>query len=176
MRSSPSLLVVVIALAAACGSPAPTVIGTPAATGSAAVSAAPPSESNVPTSAPSAPTSAEPTLPTDTALPSPTLPPIGIIGVECLTGQTVSLHVWITTEAGIPSYALWSTWGGGGDTTRSFPTPYTTHIDEVVEFTHALKDPEPGRIHEFGLAVTLVGVPDPIIVYAMEPENRCPGH
>ena len=117
-----------------------------------------------------------PTTPDGSPIPSQTQPPIAITEVECLGAQTVRLHISITAEAGIPTYAVWSTWGGGGDTARSFPTPYTNHIDEEIEFTHAIKDPEPGRIHQFGLAVTVVGIADPIIVYAVEPENRCPGH
>lgn len=178
LRSRPSLLALAAIILVACGGPTPdatgsadpfrpTPIGTPPPVGTTASSTAP-------TPAPTAAATA--TIPAGSDAPSPTLPAIGIIGVECLVGRTVRLHVSITAEAGIPPYALWSTWGGGGDTTRSFPAPYTTQIDEFVEFTHAIDDPVPDRIHEFGLAVTLVGVPDPIITYAIEPGNRCPGH
>ncbi len=170
-RSPAWLLACVGILVVACG--------TPVATTGPAITAPTPPPPSVPVLAtppgPSEPPASS-LAPGETAAPSPTLPPIGIVGVECLAGQTVRLHVSITAEAGIPTYALWSTWGGGGDTTRSFPAPYATHIDELVEFTHASKDPEADRIHQFGLAVSLVGVADPIITYAIEPENRCPGH
>jgi hypothetical protein len=158
-------------IVAACGGPASSPTGTIAAP---AASASPAPTAPTATAAPiatSAPTTAATPFPT----PTPEPPPIAITEVECLSGQTVRLHVSITDERGIVSYQLWSTWGGGGDTTRSFPTPYQDHIDESVQFTHAIVDPEP-RIHQFGLAVTLAGVAEPIIVYAIEPENRCPGH
>ncbi len=127
----------------------------------------------VETPAPTAEPTAEPTA-VPTATPEPA--PISITDVECLTGLTVRFHVHIATEQGIEKYQLWSTWGGGGNSDVTLSDPLPHEIDEDVEFTHVQVDPEPGRIHQFGLAVTLEGATDPIIVYAFEPDNRCPGH
>jgi hypothetical protein len=173
MRSRTSLLATIVLLVGACG-------GSPGASSSAPAGATAPGTAPGPTASPAPterrPATAAPTGATaETPTPTSTPPPIGIIGVECLGGQTVRLHVSITDARGVTSYQVWSTWGGGGETTRSFPTPYPTHIDERIELTHALVDPEP-RVHQFGLAVTLVGLPDPILTYATEPDSRCPGH
>lgn len=111
-----------------------------------------------------------------TLAPTPTAAPIALTDVEFLTGLTTRIRVLITSALPIESYQVWSTWGGGGEITKSFPAPLPTQVDEIVEFTHAMVDPEPNRIHQFGLAVTQTGVADPIIVYAFEPGDRCPGH
>jgi hypothetical protein len=161
-----AVMAVLLLAVAACSNPAASPIGT--VPGVAATATA-------------APTSAVATAgPVATALatlaPTPEPPPIAITSVECLDGQTVRLTVHIQDDRGVVSYEVWSTWGGGGQTTRSFPTPYRKLVDETLEFTHALVDPEPGRIHQFGLAVTLAGVAEPILTYEIEPGNRCPGH
>lgn len=170
-----TILAVALAAVAACGGPvvSPGVSAPPAgATTSPAPVTAPPA--TAPAASPSSTSPAGSGAPaTD---PPPSVAPIAIALVECLQGQTVRLTVHIEHEAGIVSYQVWSTWGGGGETTRSFPTPYRTVIDETLEFTHALIDPEPERIHQFGLAVTVAGIADPILTYQVEPGNRCPGH
>jgi len=65
--------------------------------------------------------------------------------------------------------------GWRGDINEEFSAPLPMEIDETVEFTHALVDPEP-RVHQFGLVAQMVGIADPIITYEIDPNNRCPGH
>ena len=108
--------------------------------------------------------------------PAPTAAPVSIGKVECLADLTVRIHIQIASETGIVSYQVWSTWGGGGDTQRVFTTPLPDHVDEVIEFSHVMVDPEASRIHQFGLSVVMSGVAVPILTYALEPDGRCPGH
>jgi hypothetical protein len=127
------------------------------------------------------PTGEPPTAPPPTAAPAtpepqPSLAPIRIDDVECLTGLTVRMHLRATVDGTIDSYDVWSTWGGGGASKEVFSAPLPSSIDRVIEFTHTLVDPIATRIHQFGFAVTVTGVTDPIIVYAFEPDGRCPGH
>lgn len=101
---------------------------------------------------------------------------VRISGVECLTGQTVRFRIEIRSETGIESYGVWSTWGGGGDINETFSAPLPMEIDETLEFTHAITDPEPGRAHQFGLSAQMLGTTDPLYTYEIEPDSRCPGH
>jgi hypothetical protein len=151
--------------------PVVTASPAPATPGVTPVATAAPVATLTPVATPAA-TAAPTAFPTATPEPAP----IAITDVECLTGLTVRFHVHIATEQAITMYQLWSTWGGGGnsDVTLSPPLPHA--IDEDVEFTHTQIDPVENRIHEFGLAVTVEGATDPIIVYAFEPDFRCPGH
>ena len=86
------------------------------------------------------------------------------------------MHVRATVDGTIDSWEVWSTWGGGGGSKETLSAPLPSAVDEVIEFTHTLVDPIATRIHQFGFAVTVTGVADPIIVYAFEPDGRCPGH
>jgi len=132
--------------------PSPTASATATATGTQAASATPSPE------------------------PSPSSGTVArIFDVECLTGQTVRLHIEIRSETGIESYGIWSTWGGGGDINQTFAEPLPMEVGETFEFTHVITDPEP-RVHQFGLSVQLVGAAEPILTYEIEPDGRCPGH
>ncbi len=171
MRTRSSLLILAVMLLGSCAQPSQS--SDSRATGSAAASTAAASssatESTTETASPSTTPEAESPNPSSTTV-------VRIVGVECLTGQTVRIHFEIRSETGIESYGLWSTWGGGGDFNEDLTAPLPTEIDQTVEFTHAIVDPEPSRVHQFGLVGQLVGVADPIITYANEPDNRCPGH
>jgi hypothetical protein len=98
-----------------------------------------------------------------------------ILGVECDSGLTLSIHIRIISESGISSYSVWSTWGGGGQIDQSFSAPLPTVIDQVVVHTHAILDPV-DRQHQVGLKVTTPDNSQPIYIYALEPGGRCPGH
>ncbi len=172
MRGRSSLLVVSLILLAACApsSPAASQAGSeppPSTTASASAAA---TDTAVPTE-----TESE----SETAIPESAAPSSGtvvrILAVECLAGQTVSIHFEIKSETGIEAYGLWSTWGGGGQIDEVLTAPLPMEIDDTVEFTHTIVDPEP-RVHQFGLYAEMVGVADPIISFEIEPDGRCPGH
>jgi hypothetical protein len=118
-------------------------------------------------------------LPTATftpSIPSITPTPIAqIVSIECGPGLTLYVHIRIVDDAGINSYSVWSTWGGGGQIDQAFSAPLPTVIDQVIEHTHTILDPE-DRQHQVGLMVTTADGAQPIYTYAMEPEGRCPGH
>lgn len=156
-------MVLALILLAACGpstsSPGASTAGTPGLTATASVATPAPTVE---------------VAPTDTPLPS--IPPASIVSVECLTGLTVRIHIRIASEAGIVSYQVWSTWGGGGNFEHVSEGTLPTEIDEVVDFTHTMVDPEASRTHQYGLSVMLHGQPDPILTYGLEPDGRCPGH
>jgi hypothetical protein len=126
-------------------------------------------------------------FPTSTLSPTPTwtetsaesphtsIPVAQIVSVECGSGLTLRVHIQITNEAGIRSYSVWSTWGGGGEIERTFSAPLPTVIDEVVIHEHVFPD-SVDRSHQVGLRVTTPDNAQPIFTYAMEPGGRCPGH
>jgi hypothetical protein len=97
-----------------------------------------------------------------------------ILNVQCGPGQTVYIDIQITSQVGIQYYALWSTWGGGGEIETPFTHPLPQKVREVIPFTHQLIDPFP-REHEFGLRVIL-GNGKELWDYRSEPGGRCPGH
>ena len=124
------------------------------------------------------PTPSETQTPTETFTPTPsdTPTPIAqIVGVDCGTGLTLYVHIRITSESGISSYSVWSTWGGGGQIDQTFSPPLPTFIDEIIVHTHDILDPV-DRQHEVGLKVTTPDSSQPIFAYALEPGGRCPGH
>lgn len=170
MRTRSPLLILALLLAAC----------TPAASQSAAPSA-PASELATTASAGASPSTEATATESEsaTAIPESAAPSSGtvvrILDVECLTGQTVTIHFEIKSETGIEKYGLWSTWGGGGQMDQEPAAPLPMEIEDTVEFTHAMVDPEP-RVHQFGLYAEMVGVADPILTYEIEPDNRCPGH
>jgi hypothetical protein len=170
MTTRGSLLILVVMLLGSCAQPSQS--SDSSATGSASASTA--AASSAPESA------AETASPSTTPRPESPTPSsatvVRIVSVECLTGLTLSIHFEIRSDAGIESYGLWSTWGGGGDFNEDLTAPLPTQIDRTVEFTHAIVDPVPSRVHQFGLVAQLIGVADPIITYEVEPDNRCPGH
>lgn len=178
-----TLPVLLLAIVAACGGAAPSA---PAATGSpttasplapsAPIATAPAATALETAIVTAAPTAVPPTAVPVTAQPAPSLAPIRIDEVECLTGLTVRMQVRATVDATIASWEVWSTWGGGGGSKEVLTAPFPSTVDEVIEFTHDIVDPIATRIHEFGLAVTVTSVADPIIVYAFEPDGRCAGH
>jgi hypothetical protein len=171
MRTRSALLILAVMLLGACAQPSqssgPSAAGSESASAAAATSSASASASG--TALPSATPEAESPIPSSATV-------VRIVGVECLTGLTVSIHFEIRSEAGIESYGLWSTWGGGGDFNQDLTAPLPLEIDQTVEFTHDIIDPIPSRVHQFGLVAKLVDVADPIITYGNEPDNRCPGH
>ena len=115
-------------------------------------------------------------LPTSSPTPTSAPMPIAqIVSVECGSGLTSYVHIRITDEAGISSYAIWSTWGGGGQIEQTFSAPLPAVIDQVIEHTHSIPDPE-DRQHQVGLMVTTADSAQPIYTYAMEPGGRCPDH
>lgn len=167
MRRTIHLLILGLTLLAACTSQSQSPA--PSATGSQPEASAEPTATAIATETPAA-------SPTPSLEPSPSSGMVAKIDhVECLTGQTVSLHIEIKSEAGIEAYEIWSTWGGGGAINQTLAEPFPTEVDETFEFTHAITDPEP-RVHQFGLSVMLVGATDPILTYEIEPDGRCPGH
>lgn len=171
MRLTRPLLMLSLLLLAACA-PASSQSDAPSASGSEPAESGTPSE----TSAASAPETAAPsTAPASESAAPSSGTVVRILDVECLTGQTVSIHFEIRSETGIEAYGLWSTWGGGGQIDEELSAPLPMEIEDTVEFTHAMVDPEP-RVHQFGLYAEMVGVADPILTYEIEPDNRCPGH
>ncbi|HLC01585.1 MAG TPA: hypothetical protein VJK02_00980 [Anaerolineales bacterium] len=86
-----------------------------------------------------------------------------IASVECGPGLSLNIHIRITSESGILSYSIWSTWGGGGAIDRTFTEPLPTSVDEVVVHPHGLADPE-ARNHEVGLSVDSPTNLDPLYV------------
>ena len=112
-----------------------------------------------------------------TLVPALTPEPVSaqIVSVECGPGLALNLHIQITSQTGILSYTIWSTWGGGGDIEQSFSPPLPTAIDETLVFEHENVDPE-ARNHQVGLSVVVEGVAEPVYAYGSEPSGRCPGH
>lgn len=178
MRARSWFPMLFVALVAACGGSTPS---TPGATGSEPTGGAPVTTApalTAPATAATTPaaTTASATAPTATLEPGASLAAIRIDEVECLTGLTVRMHIHATVATTIDSYQVWSTWGGGNPVFEVFSAPLPSQIDKVIEFTHQIVDPQAGRIHEFGLSVKVTGVADQVIVYALEPHFRCPGH
>ena len=106
MRPTIRSLILSLTLLAACTSqsqsPAPSAIG------SQPEASAEPTATAIATETPAA-------SPTPSLEPSPSSGTVArILDVECLTGQTVSLHIEIKSETGIEAYEIWSTWGGAG--------------------------------------------------------------
>jgi hypothetical protein len=113
--------------------------------------------------------------PTDTITPTPVVS-AEIADLACGQGLSVLVHVRVNSPAGIASYQVWSTWGGGPAVGQTYGRDgYPSAIDETVTLTHDIVDPV-DRPHEIGLAVVVPGQSDPIYTYAMEPGDRCPGH
>lgn len=98
-----------------------------------------------------------------------------IVSVECGSGLALYVHIRITSEAGISSYSVWSTWGGGGQIDQTFSDPLPKVIDQVIVHEHASLD-NVDRLHQVGLRVTTPDSAQPIYTYALEPDGRCPGH
>ena len=99
-----------------------------------------------------------------------------IVEITCQEGLAMDVHILIKSPQGIQSYSIWSTWGDSATVEESFTEPYPTKIDKVVHLEHAAVDSEPDRDHQLGLNVIIPRQAETIFVYALEPDNRCPGH
>jgi len=100
---------------------------------------------------------------------------VQIVSVGCGPGLSLNVHVRSFNSAGINSYSIWSTWGGGGEITQTFSAPLPQEIDETLVFTHAIYD-NVDRVHQIGLQVITPDNPNGYFTYADEPNGRCPGH
>lgn len=149
---------------------------TPTPTGIITPTATPPPIESTPTVASTPTPFPAPTLTLpSTEPPSISIPMAQIVSVECGSGLALYVHIRITSEAGISSYSVWSTWGGGGQIDQTFSDPLPKVIDQVIVHEHASLD-NVDRLHQVGLRVTTPDSAQPIYTYALEPDGRCPGH
>ncbi|NOY98282.1 MAG: SH3 domain-containing protein [Chloroflexi bacterium] len=113
--------------------------------------------------------------PVTEAQPAENIPTsVKITGVECAGGLAVNVDISISNPQGIASYKVFSTWVAA-ETGESFTAPYPQNVDKRIQLTEPFAD-NVDRDHEIGLMVTLPDNPNPIYAYALEPNNRCPGH
>lgn len=94
--------------------------------------------------------------------------------IECLPGQTVALTLNISSVAGIESFTVYNT-VIQAEHSETFQAPLPTEIIETVQVTEPILDPV-DRYHRWGLRVHVPGEVGPIFTYAVEPNDRCPGH
>ena len=144
-----------------------------------------PSQTIAPTPSPTQSSVVIPSTRAPSPTPTPTTNSIGplvstdkvaqIVSVECGSGLALNIHIRISNDAGISSYSIWSTWGGGGQIDQTFTAPLPKVIDEVVVHEPVFPDTV-DRQHQVGLKVTTPDHAQPIYTYAMEPDGRCPGH
>jgi hypothetical protein len=87
----------------------------------------------------------------------------------------MDVHIRIISDTGISAYAIWETWFVGNNIERRFSPPLPKEIDGTIQFEHFEPD-SVDRNHQIGLRVEIPNNPNPIFTYAMEPNNRCPGH
>ncbi len=112
-----------------------------------------------------------------TAPPHPSKAEVKVLGVECVGGQKVRVHILIDYPGGINSYHVWSTTTSSTPGSRTFTAPFPHHVDEWVSIEHTTPDPV-NRKHQWGLQAHFEGGHPPMIAFGLEPgpDNRCPGH
>ncbi|TFH33260.1 MAG: hypothetical protein E4G99_11675 [Anaerolineales bacterium] len=99
---------------------------------------------------------------------------VAIESIECLTGQTVAVDIEISSPVGIESYMVFNT-VIQAEYMETFQPPLPITISKTVQVTEPILDPI-ARYHRWGLKVDTPGEVAPIYAYAVEPNDRCPGH
>jgi uncharacterized protein YraI len=95
--------------------------------------------------------------------------------VECADGFALNVDISIGNPQGIQSYSVWSTWVDA-ETTETFTEPYPQNVDKRVKLVEPFFD-SVDRDHQIGLEVIRANDPNnPVRIFALEPNNRCPGH
>ncbi len=94
--------------------------------------------------------------------------------IECLPGQTVALTLKISSVAGIESFTVFNT-VIQAELSETYEAPLPTDILKTVQVTEPILDPV-DRYHRWGLQVHVPGEVGPMFTYAIEPNDRCPGH
>lgn len=101
-----------------------------------------------------------------------------ILSIDCGEDFTLPIHIRITSDSGIESYKIYSTWTSAGrrDAQRDFSLPFPTLVEDVVIYDERGPDIDPNRIHQFGLWIEIPDSRYPLVTFARELNGRCPGH
>lgn len=94
--------------------------------------------------------------------------------VECLNNGTVALTFSIFAPLGIERYSLWNT-VIQAEHQETFQGELPTSLSKTVQVREFAPD-DFNRGHQWGLKVIAGSGGQPFYTYAMEPNNRCPGH